>query len=220
MHIPIKTNPLMALALCVALAGCGTAKPVDYTGIASSAQLAPNTQDDAGRVPFRFSTPVDWQRYNSVIIDPVVIYQGPDSQFGKMSDASKTELATYLQARFEKTLTKRFRLVNGPAPNALRVRLTLTGAATSTPVLSTLTRFDLSGGLYNGVQTVTGGEGMLTGSVIFATEIYDSETNRLLRADITKQYPSPMNIMATMGSLAAAKTGIDKGADAMVASLK
>ncbi|WP_284947728.1 DUF3313 domain-containing protein [Acidisoma cladoniae] len=220
MQFPMKTNALIALALCVAVAGCGTAKPVDYTGLASSAQLAPNTQDDAGRVPYRFSTPVDWRHYDSVVIDPVVIYRGSESQFGTMSDASKTELANYLQAKFEKALTKRFTLINGPAPNALRVRLTLTGAAASTPVLSTLTRFDISGGLYNGVQTVAGGEGMFTGSVIFVTEIFDSETNRLLRADITKQYPSPMNIMATMGSLAAAKTGIDKGADAMVASLK
>jgi hypothetical protein len=32
---------------------------------------------------------------------------------------------------------------------------------------------------------------------------------------VTKQYPGAMNILATFGSLTAARTGIDKGADAL-----
>ena len=100
------------------------------------------------------------------------------------------------------------------------MKLTLTGAATNTPVLATLSRFDLAGGLYNGVQAVRGGEGMLTGSVTYVTEVYDASTNRLLSAFVTKQYPNALNIGASMGSLAAAKVGIEKGGDALVAYLK
>src|SRR5882762_7501931 len=97
------------------------------------------------------------------------------------------------------------------APTTLRLRLTLTGASTNTPVLGPLSRFDIAGGLYNSVQAVRGGEGTFTGSVIYAVEIYDAPTNRLLSAYVTKQYPGSLNIMASFGSLSAAETGIDKG---------
>ena len=163
---------------------------------------------------------MDWQTYSKVIVDPVAIYRGSDNQFGDMSQADKAALANYMYIQFAEKLRNRFALATDPAPDALHVKLTLTGAATNTPVLATLSRFDLAGGLYNGVQAVRGGEGMLTGSVTYVTEIYDASTNRLLSAFVTKQYPNALNIGASMGSLAAAKVGIEKGGDALVAYLK
>jgi Protein of unknown function (DUF3313) len=216
----IKVKRLLAPALCAALVACGNAEPVAYSGIASSSQLAPNPQDDSGHVPYRYSAPVDWRAYNGAIVDPVAIYRGSDNQFGDMSEADKAKLANYMQIQFPEKLRSRFMLATEPGPNTLRLKLTLTGAATSTPVLSTLSRFDIAGGLYNGVQAVRGREGLLTGSVSYAVEIYDAQTDRLLGAFVTKQYPNALNIGASFGSLAAAKTGIDKGADALVASLK
>lgn len=88
------------------------------------------------------------------------------------------------------------------------------------PIRGTLSRFDLAGGLYNGVQSIRGREGTLTGSVIYAVEISDAPTNHLLRAFVIRQYPNSMNIMASMGALAAAKAGIEKGAEALLAQLR
>ena len=72
----------------------------------------------------------------------------------------------------------------------------------------------------NIVQSIRGKEGSFTGSVSYAVEIYDASNNRLLNAYVTKQYPNSLNISATRGSLSAAKAGIDKGADALVARFK
>jgi len=55
--------------------------------------------------------------------------------------------------------------------------------------------------------------------VSYAVEVYDATTNRLLHAYVEKQYPNAMNVGATLGSLSAAKTGIRKGADELVAKL-
>jgi hypothetical protein len=41
------------------------------------AQLA----DKSGRVPHSYSTHVDWRNYTHVIVAPVTVYRGPDSQF-------------------------------------------------------------------------------------------------------------------------------------------
>lgn len=220
MSLSIAASRLAVAALSAAPAGCGSAAPVAYSGLASPAQLAPNPQDDSGRVPYRYATPVDRRRYSRVIVDPVAIYRGPDHQFGDMSEEDKAALASTMQAVFTERLRTRFTQASDAAPNTLRIRLTLTGAATSTPVLHTFTRCDIGGGVINGVQAVSGGEGLFTGSVTYAVEIHDAASNRLLGAFVTGQYPNAYNIGAGFGSLTAARTGIEKGADALLAQLR
>jgi Protein of unknown function (DUF3313) len=219
MDSSIAPRGLGALALCAIATGCATVTPVPYSEMASSAYLAPDTSASSGHVPYRYSTAVDWRTYDKVILDPVVIYRGKDHQFGDMSDKDKATLAAYMQARFADKLRSRFTLANVRGPNTLRVRLTLTGAVANTPVLGTLSRFDLAGALYNGVQAARDGEGMMTGSVIYGVEIFDAPSSRLLGAYVTKQYPNAYDIKASVGALAAATAGIDRGADAFMAEL-
>ncbi len=120
----------------------------------------------------------------------------------------------------KKVLGEKFRVSNRIEPNALRLKLTLTGAGTNTAVVSTFTRFDLVGAPYNIVQSVRGKEGMFIGSVSYSVEIYDATSSRLLKAYVTKQYPNAMNVGASFGKLGASKTGIEKGARELLAELK
>ena len=216
MHKQARLCLAATLGFSLALAGCSTPEPVAYSGLASSPYLTPNTQDSSGRVPYRYAPAISWQSYDKLILDPVSIYQGQDQQFDDMSAKDKAKLAGYMRKVFAQKLQRRFTLVTEPRPNTLRLKLTLAGASGNTAVLAPLTRFDLSGGLYNGVQAVSGGEGLMTGSVSYVVEIYDAATARLLLAYVTKQYPNAYNIGATMGSLAAAEVGIEKGADALL----
>ena len=211
---------LTVLALCVALTGCASVTPIPYAEVASSSYLAPNPSDASGHMPYRYSTAIDWRFYNKVLLEPVVIYRGSDQQFGDMSEDDRKSLANYMQTRFAEKLSRRFAMVNQRGPNTLRVRLTLTGAVTNTPVLGTLSRFDLAGAVYNGVQAARDGEGTMTGSVIYTVEIFDAATSRLLGAFVSKQYPNAYNIKASVGPLAAAEAGLDKGADALVAQFR
>jgi Protein of unknown function (DUF3313). len=208
---------LLPAALCAAVAGCSTPEPVAYRGIASAPYLKPDSKDR--RIPYLYETKVDWRQYTRTIVDHVEIYQGTDHQFGDMSPQDRATLARYMYARFSEELARRFQLTSAPGSDTLRIKLTLAGAATTTPVLGPLSRFDIAGGLYNGVQSFRGGEGTMTGSVLYAVEVRDSTTNQLLLSYISKQYPNSMNIGAAFGSLAAAKTGIDKGAEALLEQL-
>lgn len=216
-------QPLPAVSLVAALlllSGCAGTTPHPYKEWPTSAQLVPNSQQDADRTPFAYSTPVDWRRYQSIIVDPVAVYGGADGQFEDLTDAEKTELADYMRSSFESALGKRFRIVHSPAPDTLRLALTLTGAKSNTAVVSTVTRFDLVGGPINAVQSIRGKEGVFIGSVSYAAEIRDAQDNRLVKAFVTKQYPNALNVGATFGRLAAARTGVDKGADALVEQLQ
>ncbi len=150
----------------------------------------------------------------------MVIYQGADAQFDDVSPEQKQALAAYMQQAFGKSVGEHFPLTNAITPGTLRIRLTLTGAETTTPVLGTFSRFDLMGGPYNIVQSVRGKQGSFTGSVSYAVEIYDAPSNQLLKAYISKQYPNSLNIGASWGALSAAETGLDKGAEQLQDQLK
>ncbi len=171
-------------------------------------------------IPYSYSSHTNLKTYDKIIIDPVSIYKGPDNQFGTITEEDKASLAAYMYAQFAEKLSSRFRITTSPGPNTLLLKLTLTGAATTTPVLSTFSRLDLSGGLYNGVQSIRGGEGTFTGSVLYVVEVYDASTSQILCAYIAKQYPNSMNIGASFGSLTAAKVGIEKGSEKLVKQLQ
>jgi hypothetical protein len=220
MNRSIPTRQLAIAALCATLVDCASLQPVKYSGIESSPYLRGDPQDKTGRMPYRYALPTDWSKYRKLIVDPVVVYRGTDNQFGDMRDDDKTTLANYMQTTFAKKLGKRFELANESAPGTLRLKLTLTGATTTTAFAGAFAHFDLAGNLYNGVQAIRGREGAFTGAVIYAVEIRDASTNRLIHAYVAKQYPNAMNIGASFGALSAAKTGIDKGADALAAQFE
>ncbi len=217
--LTVKRSGFIAL-LCALLAACASPDPVKYSGIDSAGALAANAGDGTGRVPYAYDQPVEWNRYRAVMVAPVTIYRGGDNQFGSMAEEDKASLATYMQQKFIEALRSRFTLADAPQEKTLLVKLTLTGAQTNTAVLSTFTRFDIGGGIYNAIQNARDREALIGGSVIYAVEIYDAGDKRLLKAFITKQYPKPWDIGASMGALSASKAGIDKGATALMAQLR
>ncbi|CAB3726843.1 DUF3313 domain-containing protein [Paraburkholderia rhynchosiae] len=215
-----NAHTLAVATLCMALVGCSSVQPVAYSGLASSSELKTEPQNSSVRMPYRYATQVDWRRYKRIVIDPVAIYRGADDQFGDMGDQDKTTLANYAQSAFAKKLGKRFEVASDSGASTLRLKVTLTGAGTTTPVLGPFTHFDIGGNLYNGVQAIRGREAAFSGYVIYAVELRDASTNQLLQAYVTKQYPNAMNLAAAFGSLGAAKTGIDKGADELAEQFK
>ena len=219
MTILTKSLRFATLAACAALTACASTQPVPYAGIAASSQMRASTHDETGHIPYEYKSSADLRAYSRFSVDPVVVYGGADNQFEDISEQDKNELARYMQATFADKLAALAKSTDSPRAQALRIKLTLTGAKTSTPVLSTLSRFDLLGGPYNAVQAVRGKEGALTGSVSFAVEVYSASTNELLAAYVSKEYPNAWNLGASFGALSASKTGIDKGADELVAYL-
>lgn len=209
-----------AFGVSLALAACGTAAPTAYSGLESAEQLAPNPREDKGRVPYRYVGEVDWAHYQRIIIEPVEIYRGSDHQFGDLADTDKDILAAYMQEQFGNQLGQRFQIADHAGPDTLRLKLTLTGATATTPVLGTLSHIDIGGAVYNGVQSINGGEGSFTGAVIYAVEIRDARSKKLLAAFIAKQYPPAYDIGASFGRLDAAKQGLKQGAEELVAQLR
>jgi hypothetical protein len=223
MHATSPTSSLFrwtSLGFCLALAACSTTQPLPYAGVASSPQMRTNHEAGHDHMPYQYKAAADWTKYRAVIVEPVEIYGGRDNQFEDTSEEDKVFLARTMQTEFADKLSAGFAVTSRPAADTLRIKLTLTGAKRNTAFLSTFSRFDLVGGPYNAVQEIRGKEGAMTGSVSFAVEIYDSNTNTLLAAYVSKQYPSAWSVGATIGAMSASLAGIRGGADQLVAYLR
>jgi hypothetical protein len=185
-----KAIYLLFATLCLALAACSTVKPVKYSSLVSWPYLRINPDDRNGaHMPYRYALPQDWSRYRKLVLEPVEIYGGPDAEFRHINDADRSALAQFMQSTFAEKLTSRFDLVNESGADTLRIRLTLTGAGTAPP-----------------------------GYVIYAVEIMDSSSNRLIEAYI-ERYP-PTGLAARFSSSEAARTGIARGADELLAQFR
>lgn len=212
-------RPLL-LTTVIAAAGCSSTSPVKYSGLEATSYMKLNTAGDSRQVPFLYAVPVDWSKYHSITVEPVAIYRGSDAQFKDLPQKDRRHLADYMQAEFTLALAEKFTVntFDRGAP-ALRLSLTLTGADTTPQFVGTLTKFDLAGGPYNIVQSVRGGRGLMSGYVNYVVEVKDASTGELLLAYVAEQYPNAMNIGATFGSLSAAETGVDKGAEQLLKKL-
>lgn len=211
----------LILTAIIATVGCSSTSPVKYAGIEATSRMLPNTADDSARIPFRYAAPVDWSKYRSITIEPVEIYGGSDAQFNDLPQEDRRNLADYMQKKFAEVLAEKF-TVNTSAGNApaLLLKLTLAGADTTPQFVGTITKFDLAGGPYNIVQSLRGGRGLMSGYVNYAVEVKDAANGELLLAYVAEQYPNAMNVGATFGSMSAAETGVDKGAEQLLERLR
>jgi hypothetical protein len=201
---------IVACATLAVLAGCASHEPTAYKGIASVSELQAVKDDEA---PYQYrDTASDFCQYSKLIVDPVMIYDGQDAQFGSVSQEDRKIVADYMQKAFPDTLKDRFTMVALSEPHALRLRLTLTGIETSTPVLSTVTHVLPFGVVMNAGRQAFGANGSFFGDVLYAAEIYDVESNKLIYAYVAKETPDALDITASIGYLDAAKTGVRIGA--------
>jgi hypothetical protein len=200
-----------ALLLPLLVAACASSSsPVAYQGLESATRLKPVKDDEA---PFQYcDAAADFGRYRAIEIDPVVVYEGADQQFGSVSAEDRRAVADYMRAQFGEILGARYAPAAVPGPDVLRLRLTLTGIETSTPVISTISHLMPVGLVVNGGLQAAGRNGTFFGSVSYAAELSDSATGTLFYAYVTRQTPDALDVTASLGSLAAAREGVRIGA--------
>lgn len=83
----------------------------------------------------------NWQRYNKVIVEPVVIRKVADSGLNDLSHAANANLKEMFEYRVRQALKKDFMLVNKPGPDTLRIELAITDAESSTTLLNLFSTF-------------------------------------------------------------------------------
>lgn len=123
----------LLIVVCVAmLSGCGT------TG--KSALLGHHTDftdaaDGSGARVYavRGMTPKDLQSFKQMMVDPVIIWYNPNSEYQGIHPDEFKAIADYFRQSAVTALQDRYSPVDRPAPSMMRLRLAISGIERSTP---------------------------------------------------------------------------------------
>ena len=197
MRKPTHARRLAFLALLLAgLPAAAAAQTHDRppVGISSSARMT----HDRGESWTYVRPGLNLSDYRNIIVEPTRVYDGPDAQFEDVDADDRRRYANIVTERMRTELAGR--LATRPGPGTARLRLTLIGMDDTTGGVATATRVTPLGMVSNAVRSVTGREGRLTGSMLFALELFDSRSGVVQVAAVRRRSPDALDIPATLST--------------------
>ncbi len=213
----INMKKVIFIVILLSLIAFGTGhadEPKKYPGLESSSRLQPQPSPPETLI-FK-KEGVNAKKYIKFFFDPVEIYQGQDAGFGGVSLKDINAVADFMKSEFARVLQGKYAIVDKPGADVLRIKLTLAGLETTIPALAVVTRIIPVGLALNLGKSAVGMSGSFTGSVTFAGEFFDSETNTLLYAFLTKRGPNAMDVTAVLAGLDAAKMAVTEIAEKFI----
>ncbi len=192
-------------SVVIFLTSCASG-PKNIEGLESSSKL--QTSADFQNTLVYKKEGVNGKKYVRFNFKPVVIYDGADAQFHDVSDEDKKIIADFIKNEFIKVIKDKYQVVDEIAPDVLHIKFTLVGIELTKPALATMTRVTPVGLALNLGKSASGMQGSFMGSVTFAAEFYDSETNNLVYSFLTKRGPNAMDVTTMITGLDAAKKAV------------
>ena len=159
------------------------------------------SQDKPGSESWTYAEPRSvFLKYKTVMVDPTVVYQGADAQFEGIDYADRAKFAAIITTALRSELAKVFPAPQVAQSDTLRLRVTLLGANKTRGGIATATRVTPLGFATSAVKSALGKKGTLTGSVLYAVELYDARSNKLLLAAVRRRTPDPLDVPATFST--------------------
>ena len=124
---------------------------------------------------------VDFARYNRLIVDNVIFFFAPDSEYKGMDLQELKWLADAFKQRLADSLKKKYPIVAAPGPDVARIRFAITDLRQNRPVLSDITSdgpIGLGKDAKKRVATSWSGSGATEAEVL----VFDSLTQEVIAA--------------------------------------
>ncbi|QIK95367.1 DUF3313 domain-containing protein [Sphingomonas sp. HDW15A] len=171
-------------------------------------------QDKAGSESWTYARPAsEFRKYRTVMIPAAIVYQGPDAQFEGISQADRAKFADMITQELRTEMAKSFPAPASPQTDTLRLQVTILGATKTTGGIATATRVTGLGFATSALKSVLGKPGSLTGSILYAVELYDARTNELMLAAVRRRTPDPLDVPATISQTETVKAVAREFAD-------
>jgi hypothetical protein len=133
---------------------------------------------------------VESNQYTQIWIEPVRVAMDRDPRIPRIAERERQRMADYFETQIRRALEDGYPLVDGPAPDTLLIRATITGLAYNRPPLD----YDRPGGLEPGPRSRTSQEPKVrfsrvvgVGEAWIEVEFFDSETGELLAVVADRQ---------------------------------
>jgi hypothetical protein len=219
----------LVLALAAGLAGCAAGPTIEqstFLGRTLDYQSAP---DGSGALIYRKPgfEPGDGARYKRFMIDPVLVWYSPQSNYKGIYPDELKAITDYFRTTTVAHLQDRYPVVAEPGPDVVRIRAAIVDMHRENPIH--LYQFTPVGLVLTGVKEATGldditRERVAAGnSYIIAASIevgfFDSTTNELLGAFRDSSRASPARRDAGGATWGQVKAGLDAWAQKLRARI-
>jgi len=184
-----RTARVLLLLLLAAVA-CARPRPVpppDMSGFLDDYSLL--REGGANELHLIYRNPkADWHAYNAVMLDPVTLWRSGRRSLQPVPQEDLLRLVTDFQGAVRAHLEKDFRFVDQPGPGVMRIRLGITDARASDPVLDVLTASRGTGRPHPaGTGALDPETRRFLESAAIEGEIRDSQTNVLLAEGVDRR---------------------------------
>lgn len=188
---------VLGMALLIGASGCAAtqeAKSVEKSGFLGDysmltegkRSLVMEGHEDEALLLYK-NPDADWRKYKKVILDPVTVWIGKDSQMAKVPGEDRQRLADALWAQFHESLKQDYELTTQPGPDVMRVQVAMTEADKSMVVLDTISSIVPQLRVLSGLKSGVTGVSAFTGSASGELKITDSETGGMLFAAVDRR---------------------------------
>jgi len=185
-----KNAGVLLMCLLVGASGCAVtqeAKSVQKSGFLGDYSLLTEgkrstfKQGPEDQALLVYKNPVaNWNKYKKVLLDPVTVWLGKDSEMKDVSVEDRHMLAGLFWAKLEEALKKDYEIVNQPGPDVLRVQAAITEGSKSWVVLDTVTAVYPQARILAGGKSLVTGVSLFTGDASVEGKLTDTETGAIL----------------------------------------
>jgi hypothetical protein len=129
---------------------------------------------------------VDWPRYHQVMLEPVTVWRSGRGSLGPVPENDLLRLAADFENALRARLSDSYRIVAAPGPGVMRIRVAVTDAKATDPVLDVLSATREAARPHAGGALAPETRRFLAGASIEG-EIRDAQTNVLMAAGVDQR---------------------------------
>ena len=194
-HMWWQKSVLLGIAM-LTLAGCAAtkhARSVEQSGFLKDLYpLMREGKDDESLYIYRSSKidSIAKGTYTKFMLDPVLLYRGPQSKMQSLPQAQAQILADTFYAVIYQELSKYYEMVTQPGPNTLRGQAVITSLEESSPVLDIVSSIPAPmnvlalGSMLKGLAT---GKPGFTGEAAIEWKFSDAQTGEVFAAGVDRR---------------------------------
>ena len=123
---------------------------------------------------------IDWAAYDKVMLNPVTIWRGKESQLEGVTPAEAQLMANYLFDRLNQALQKDYRMVSHPEPGTLRISVAIVKLKEENVVMETVSTVSPLAHVIAATAGAKTKSPAFVGQASVQVNVVDATTNQLL----------------------------------------
>jgi len=194
----VRLQDVLLIAVVLLLIGCPAtkqARTADRLGFLKDLYpVMTEGEESAGESLLIYKNPkvalLPPNSYTKILLDPVLIFRGPESKMHGISQGQAQLLADTFYALIYQELSKDYEMVDKPGPSTLRVQVAVTHLEESWPMLDVVSAVPapmnaLAAGSV--LKTAATGKPAFTGEAVIEAKVTDAQTGEVLRAMVDRR---------------------------------